>query len=279
MANGFKRWWGYLKAKTNRTLEERADPKIQLEQAIREAQDQHRRLREQAANVIANRNQAEMRLNRALGELEKVNANARQALLMADEAEKRGDAKTAEQYVSAAEALANRMIQLERDIEDLKAMSLQSAQAAEQARQAVEQNARQLQQKLAERQQLLSQLDQAKMQEEMTKALAVLNEEVGQAGPTFEEVRQKIEARYAKAKGAAELTESSVQSRMREIEAATASAEARSRLSAMKVELGLASGPTPEELLAAAAPSSSDDTADAEATEATVEEPPNPSAS
>ena len=251
MANGFKRWWGYLKAKTNSTLEERADPKIQLEQAIRDAQDQHRRLREQAANVIANRNQTDMRLNRALGELEKVNGNARQALRMADDAEKKGDTRTADQYVGAAETLANRMIQLEKDIEDLKTLSLQSAQAADQARAAVEQNARSLQQKLGERQQLLSQLDQAKMQEEMSKAMAVLSESVGQDGPTFEEVRQKIEARYAKARGAAELTEMSVESRMHEIEAATANVEAKSRLSAMKVEMGLAKGPSPEELLSA----------------------------
>jgi phage shock protein A len=88
----------------------------------------------------------------------------------------------------------------------------------------------------------------------MSKAMAVLSEEVGQDAPTFEEVRQKIEARYAKARGSAELTESSVASRMREIEAATANVEAKSRLSAMKVELGLAKGPSPEELLAASAP-------------------------
>jgi phage shock protein A len=255
MANGFKRWWGYLKAKTGSALEERADPKIQLEQAIREAQDQHRRLREQAANVIANRNQTELRLNRALGDLEKVNANARQALLMANDADKRGDSAKSAEYVNAAEALANRMIQLEKDIEDLKTLSLQSAQAADQAKAAVEQNARNLQQKLGERQQLLSQLDQAKMQEQMNAAMASLSEEVGQAGPTFEEVRQKIEARYAKAKGMSELTGSSVEVRMQEIEAATVNAEAQARLSEMKVQLGLASGPSPEELLQASSPS------------------------
>ena len=33
-----------------------------------------------------------MRLNRALGELEKLNGNARQALVMAADAEQRGDA-------------------------------------------------------------------------------------------------------------------------------------------------------------------------------------------
>ena len=71
---------------------ERADPKVQLEQAITEAQDQQRRLKEQAANVIAHQKQTELRLNRAMGDLEKVNGNARQAVLMADEAAKGGDA-------------------------------------------------------------------------------------------------------------------------------------------------------------------------------------------
>ena len=49
----------------NQKFNEKADPKIQLEQAILEAQDQHRRLKEQAANVIAQQKQTEMRLTRA----------------------------------------------------------------------------------------------------------------------------------------------------------------------------------------------------------------------
>ena len=55
----------YLTAGANQKFNEKADPKIQLEQAIIEAQDQHRRLKEQAANVIAQQKQAEMRLNRS----------------------------------------------------------------------------------------------------------------------------------------------------------------------------------------------------------------------
>ncbi len=239
MANSFTRWRKYFTAKANQALEERADPKVQLEQAIREAQDQHRRLRDQAASVIANRNQAEMRLSRAIGELEKVNGNARQALVMAEEAQRRGDPARAADYTNAAEALANRMIQLEHDTEDLKSLSLQSAQAADQAKAAVEQNARLLQTKLGERQKLLSQLDQARMQEEMNRAMATLSETVGEDVPTLEEVRLKIEARYAKAKGFAELQEGSVDARVREIETASANLEAQTRLAEMREQLGL----------------------------------------
>ena len=74
-----KKWWNYLTAKLTGSFNERADPKVQLEQAIAEAQAQHKRLKEQAINVIAGQKQAELRLNAKMGELEKLNANARQA--------------------------------------------------------------------------------------------------------------------------------------------------------------------------------------------------------
>ena len=245
MIKYLKRQWAYLTAKLTGRFDERADPKVQLQQAMQEAQEQHRRLREQAANVIANQKQTELRLNRALEELGRVNGNARQALVMASDADKKGDVAKAREYNAAAEAFANRLIALERDVDDLKALSLQSAQAADQAKAAVQQNATALQRKLSERQKLMSQLDQAKMQEQMNKAMASLSATVGEDVPTFDEVRDKIEARYAKAKGMSELTETSVESRMLEIEQAAANSEAQTRLDEMRVQLGLAAAPEP----------------------------------
>src|SRR5688572_535313 len=135
-----RKWWKYLTAKLTGSFNERADPKVQLEQAIIEAQEQHRRLREQAANVIASQKQTEMRLDRALEELERVNANARQAVRMAEDASTAGDPTKSNQYTAAAESFANRMIALENEIEGLKALHLQATQAANQAKAAVEQN-------------------------------------------------------------------------------------------------------------------------------------------
>lgn len=245
MFRTLKRWWYYLGAKMGASFDERADPKIQLEQAITEAHEQHRRLKEQAANVIANQKQAEMRLNRSMEELEKLNANARQAVLMAEQAAKAGDTAKATEYTHAAEAFANRLIAVEREVEETKTLTLQAAQAADQAKAAVKQNSTALQAKLSERQKLLSQLDQAKMQEEMNTAMATLGESVGQDVPTFAEVRDKIELRYAKAKGASELTEQSVESRMLEIEQASLNTEANARLAQIRSELGLPTGDTP----------------------------------
>jgi phage shock protein A len=152
-----------------------------------------------------------------------------------------GDPAKAAQLTSAAETIATQLIQVEKDVGDLKALVLQSTQAADQAKAAVQQNSRALQQKLGERNKLLSQLEQAKMQEQMNKAMATLNEAVGDDVPTLNEVRDKIEARYAKAKAVAELSDSTVDASIREIEEATANTAAQARLSELRAELGLES--------------------------------------
>src|SRR3954451_20431828 len=234
-----KRTWKYFTAALTGKFEENADPKVQLEQAIIESQDQHRRLKEQAANVIANQKQTELRLTRSLEELEKVNKNTQQALLMADEAVKKGDTAKANEYTTAAESFANRLIVLEKEVEDLKQLHLQSTQASDQAKAAVAQNSAALQKKLSERQKLLSQLDQAKMQEQMNKAMTSLSETVGQDTPSLEEVRTKIEARYAKAKGMAELEGQSVESRMLEVEEAAMNTDVQGRLAEIRTKLGV----------------------------------------
>jgi phage shock protein A len=245
-----RRIWAYLTAAGTGKFNEMADPKVQLEQAIMEAQDQHRRLKEQAANVIANQKQTEMRLNRAMEELESTNAKARQAVLMADDATKKGDTKRATELTHAAESFANRLITIEKEVESLKQLHLQSTQAADQAKHAVQQNSMALQKRLSERQKLLSQLDQAKMQEQMNKAMTQLSETVGQDVPTLEEVRDKIEQRYARAIGAAELQGQTVESRMLEVEQAAMDTEAQARLEQIRAQLGLetatADAPAPE---------------------------------
>ena len=243
MGKLFTKWWKYINAKLNKNFNDRADPAIQLEQALMEAQDQHRRLTEQAVNVIATQKQSEIRLNSKMAELEKLNGNARQALIMAADAAKAGDTAKATQYNGAAETIANQLIQVEKDVEGLKSMVMSSTQAADQAKAAVAQNSRLLQQKLSEKNKLLSQLEQAKMQEQMNVAMNQLSETVGDDVPTLKEVSDKIEARYAKAQASSELQGTSVDSRIQEIEMATANVEAQGRLSQLREELGLNPAP------------------------------------
>ncbi len=269
-----RRWWKYLTARLSGKFEESADPKTQLEQAIAEAQDQHRRLTEQAANVIAHQKQTQMRLDRAAADLDKATSSARQALLLTDEATQKGDSAKALEYQQAAESFANRLIALEREVEGLKQMLLDSTQASDQAKGAVSQNSLALQKKLSERQKLLSQLDQAKMQEQMNKAMAQLSATVGEDVPTFDEIREKIETRVARAEGMADLTSTSVESRMVEVEQAQMNAEAQARLSELRTQLGLPGAATAATASSGSSPAESAPEAPAEApAEAPTESP------
>ncbi|MBT8207040.1 MAG: PspA/IM30 family protein, partial [Acidimicrobiia bacterium] len=244
MIETIKKWWKYLTARADAEFDKNADPKIQLEQAIRESKEQHQRLKEQAANVIAHQKQTEMRLEKAMVEMEKLTGNARQAVMMADDAVKRGDDAKAMEYTSAAESFAQRLIAVEEEVDALKALHLQATESSDEAKSAVSQNSARLQSKLAERQKLMSQLDQAKMKEQMNDAMSSLGETVGGDTPTLDEVREKIEGRLAKAQAASDLNESSTEGRMAEIEAAARNTQAKARLEELKSQLGVGSTET-----------------------------------
>jgi phage shock protein A len=236
-------WWKYLAAKLHVLHEERADPKVQLEQAITEAQEQDRRLREQATNVIANQQQAQQRLDRAVAEYEKASSLAEQALVLADQESRAGDGSRSEKFEASAASLASRVIALEGEIGELEKQLLQATGAADRARAAVEENGNMLQQRLAEKEQLLDKLDRARLQEQMNGAMAQLSRSLGADVPTFAEVEKKIETRLARAEASAEITtirsQSSTDSVMREVEQAQRTSEADAWLSERRAKLGL----------------------------------------
>jgi phage shock protein A len=241
MLQALRRWWKYLAAAFSSKVEEKADPKIQIEQAIEEAKRQHELLSQQAAAVVGNQKQLELKLGRAIEEVEKLQGSARQALLMADSSTRAGDTAAATQYEDAAQSFAMKLVAEEASMKDLKGLHDQSLTAAQAARKAVETNALNLQKQLAERSKLLSQLDNAKMQERMNSALKQMNELSPKGDvPSLTEVREKIETRYAKALGESEIRTDSVGSKMMEVEKAQLDAEAASRLDALRVGLGLA---------------------------------------
>ena len=239
MANPFVKFWKYLMASFSSKVDEHADPKVQIQQAIEEAQRQHQALSQQAASVIGNQRQLEMKLNRQLGEVEKLQSSAKQALVMADQARAEGDETKAQKYEETASQLASQLVTAEQGVEDLKSLHDQSLQAAEQAKQAVERNSQLLQQKIAERTKLLSQLEQAKMQEQASASLKQMSElSAPGTTPTLDEVRDKIEKRYSTALGEAELAQNSVQGRMMEVQQASIDAAGASRLAQLRASMG-----------------------------------------
>ncbi|WP_414944209.1 PspA/IM30 family protein [Amycolatopsis sp. cmx-11-32] len=238
MANPFVKFWKYMMAAFSSKIDEHADPKVQIQQAIEEAQRNHQALTQQAASVIGNQRQLEMKLNRQLGDVEKLQASTRQALVLADEARAKGDEQKATEFENAAESFAAQLVTAEQSIEDLKTLHDQSLQAAEQAKKAVERNATMLQQKLAERTKLLSQLEQAKMQEQVSASLNQMSQLAAPGNtPSLEDVRDKIEKRYTTALGSAELAQNSVQGRMMEVQASTTQFAGHSRLEQIRASM------------------------------------------
>lgn len=238
MPNPFVKGWKYVMALFDSTIDEHADPKVQIHQAIDAAQQQHRDLSEQAAAVIGNQRRLEMRLNRAHENIGTLQDNARNALGMAEQARAGGDEAKATEYEQSAEAFAAQLVTAENEAEDLTAMHNSATQATAEAKQAVEQNEMALQEQMDKRGKLLGQLEQAKMQEQVSESLQSISGIAGDGNtPTLNSVRDKIEHRYATALGAAELSGDSVQGRMREVQQSSHQMAGRSRLDAIRADM------------------------------------------
>src|ERR1700760_604361 len=238
MANPFVQGRGHMMALFGAKIDEYADPKVQIQQAIEDAQRQHQALVQQAAAVIGNQRQPEMKLSRQMSEVEKLQGMARQALVLADRARASGDEAEAQKYESTAQTLATQLVSGEQSMEDLKTLHDQALAAAGQARKAVETNATVLQQRIAERSRLLSQLEQAKMQETVARSLESMSSLAAPGNtPSLDEVRDKIEQRYASAMGRAELASNSVEGRMLEVQKSSLDMAGSSRLEQIRASM------------------------------------------
>ena len=238
MANPFVKGWRYLMALFGAKIDEYADPKVQIQQAVEDAQRQHQALVQQAAAVIGNQRQLEMKLSRTMDEVQKLQSSARQALVIADKARAGGKEEEAQRYETTAQQFATQLVASEQSMEDLKTLHDQALNAAGQARRAVENNAHLLQQKLAERTKLMSQLEQAKMQETVARSLESMSSLAAPGNvPSLDEVREKIERRYATAMGRAELASNSVEGRMLEVQKSMLDMAGASRLEQIRASM------------------------------------------
>jgi phage shock protein A len=233
----------YSNAYANKKFDEKADPAIQIEQAIDDARKQHQALTQQAAAVLGNRRQLEMRLARQLEELGQLENSVRQSVLLQSQAVAAGDTAKASEYEQAALVFSGQLVAGESAVEDLKALHAQAGQASEQAKQAVADNEFRLRQSMAERSKLMTQLQTTKMQEQMNSAMSSVSELAPQGDtPTLSEVRDKIESRYATALGQSELTGGGVEARMVEVRKATIDSAAASKLDAIRASMSGAAG-------------------------------------
>jgi phage shock protein A len=238
MANVVRKLYRYLSASANRKFDERADPRVQIDQALDEARRQHKALVEQAAAVLGNRKQLEMQISRQFDDVEALTDSTRQALLLAEKARASGGDAEADRYEQTAQTFAAELVSAEASLADTKSLYDQAVESSAQARRAVEDNEARLRGQLAERARLLTQLEHTAMQERMSAAISGMST-LAPSGdtPTLAEIRSKIEQRYAVASGRQELASSGIEARMVEIRRASIESRASGRLDEIKAAL------------------------------------------
>ncbi|WP_288750964.1 PspA/IM30 family protein [uncultured Corynebacterium sp.] len=238
MANPFTKGWKYLMQSFDTKIDENADPKVQIQQAIAAAKKQHQDITQQAANIIGNRNQLQMKLDRLIKSQDDLQAKARTALQAADKATAAGDTEKAQQFNSTAEVIATQLVSVEQELEQTKQSYASADHAAKEAQQKQKQSEARLQEQLSQVSQLESQLNQAKMQEHTARTMDTMNQFNTDDVPTLDGVRDKIERRYANALGQQELMKDSMNDRIAEIESGSSDAAASNRLAEIRASMG-----------------------------------------
>ncbi|MDQ2914599.1 MAG: PspA/IM30 family protein [Chloroflexota bacterium] len=230
----------YLGAFLNGKLDQVMDPRVLIEQAIAEGRRQHALLSEQAAAVIGNQRELEIKMSRSDTEVARLRKCAEQALLLADQARKADDTESAERHERTARVFAVQLASVESARTSLGQLHAKAAVASGAARRAVEQNAFALQRQLTERARLLTDLEAAKLAERMAEAIKQVST-VGPASdvPTLADVRERIDARMAMATGRGEIAAGSVDAHLLDTERSVIDREGDERLEEIRKGLGL----------------------------------------
>lgn len=235
------RTWHYSLALLSNLFDERADPRVQIEQAIEEAKRQHTLLAEQAAAVIGNQRELQLKIARGNADALRMDRSIAQSLRLADASRSKGDREAAGRYERTAQLLATQLAAAQSSLADLCELHDRAAAGANAARRAIEQNAFTLQRQMAERSKLLTELEAARMQERMAEALSRIGA-LAPAGsvPTLPQIQEKIDRRIGRGAGRLEIARDGVESQLVEIERSVIDARGEQLLDEIRRREGLA---------------------------------------
>ena len=87
MANPFSKGWKYMMSSFDQKIDENADPKVQIQQAVQASKEQHQQISDHAAEIIGHKSQLEMQMNRLVKSQQDYQSQTQRALELADSAE------------------------------------------------------------------------------------------------------------------------------------------------------------------------------------------------
>jgi phage shock protein A len=232
-------------------LDQVADPRLQVEMAVEEARRQHQLLTEQAAAVLGNERELDIKVARAMAEIVRMRTATGRALMLVDRAHREGDESSAHGHEETASLFAVQLAGAESSAAEIVDARERAARAAAAARRAVEQSAHMLNARLTEGSRLMTEIEAAKMQERMAEVLGTLDAMAPSGSvPTLEQVRARVDRRVSLAAARSELAGSGTGARMLEIERAGLEEIGRQKLLEIRHALGLPApaGATDEEV-------------------------------
>lgn len=181
------------KAQVEAKMNDAMDPKIQLNMAIQEMQEQYGKLKGAAATVIADAERQQQKASQLQRQIDQWTASAKAAVA----AGRTDDARRVAMNIDGAQQ------QLQAINETLP----QQQAAAEDAKKHLEAFANEMEAKMRQRAQLLNSLDQAKANEQLDAAMKTMSDMSGGTEiPSFDEIQDKIEQRAASARANASLS-------------------------------------------------------------------------
>jgi phage shock protein A len=201
--------------------------------------EQVRALRESATNIIAYQYQLEGQRKKLYDELERSNTNARQAVMMADEASREGDEAKASRFNESAELLSQEIVSIDTQIAAIDIELLEASQASDEAKSIASDSAIQMIQMKTKGAELRADFERAKMADASLDATGA---------PSFDEVKDKITDRVAQAEARAELADAEGQNALAGatalVEQAAIESRAAAKLAEIRSQMGVTRIPT-----------------------------------
>jgi phage shock protein A len=198
--------------------------------------EQAKALRESATNIIAHEKTLEREQEKLAAELENVSKNARQAVMMADEAARDGDAEKAAVFNESAETLATRMVEIDSRTAKIDIELIEARQASAEAKGMASDSAIKMAQ---------MQSKNAELQADLRRAVLAETSLEEDGIPSYDQVRDKIGEKLARAEAEAELSEADGAGELARhtavVEDAANEAKARARLAELRSSMGVAS--------------------------------------
>lgn len=197
--------------------------------------EQAKALRESATGIIAHEKSLEREKEKLEAELGKVGRNARQAVMMADEATREGDADKAADFGETAGVLAERMVEIETRVARIDIELIEARQASAEAMSMASDSAIRRTQAQAKSAEMRAEMRRAQMAEAGLEATGT---------PSYDEVKDKIAMKVARAEAEAELADAdgslTLQAHTERIEEAAKQAKARAKLAELRSSMGIA---------------------------------------